>query len=307
MKRVIVSGAAGFIGNAVVRQLIEQNVNVVAVVKPGVMESEEAFRLKGLDIPIVECDIKNIEKLPELLAEKEYEVFYQLAWDGVDKDAFLDYERQIDNIRWMMKSIKVAADLKCKKFIGAGSITQLELLSLKGRLFTEDRHKYYRVAQSACENMGRAFAKQKGIQFIWPIIINVYGEGETAPRLVNNTIRNLLEKKHQAFSPAEQIYDFIHVQDAAKAFCLIGEFGKEESQYIIGSGKPRPLKEYLEIIRKVVAPNESLGLGELEFNGLEIAEENLNIDTLVNDTGFTPEISFEEGIRRTLKWIIRKE
>lgn len=307
MKRVIIGGAAGFIGNAVARRLIGQGVHVVAVVKPGTSQSAEAFRLKDLDATVIECDLKEIENLPKLIDVQGYDAFYQFAWDGVDKEAFADYERQIDGIRWMIKSVEAAAALRCRKFIGAGSVTQLELLYQEGRFFTEDRHKYFRAAQLASETMGRAVAREKGIQFIWPIIINVYGEGEIAPRLVNSMIRNLLAGKHQSFSPGEQMYDFVHIQDAAKAFCLLGEKGREDSQYIIGSGTARPLKEYLAIIRDVVAPEIKLGLGELEFHGLEMTEDMLNIDSLTKDTGFKPEITFEAGIRRTLEWIKRED
>lgn len=307
MKRVIIGGAAGFIGNAVARRLIDQGVHVVAVVKPGTSQSAEAFRLKDLDATVIECDLKEIENLPKLIDVQGYDAFYQFAWDGVDKEAFADYERQIDGIRWMIKSVEAAAALRCRKFIGAGSVTQLELLYQEGRFFTEDRHKYFRAAQLASETMGRAVAREKGIQFIWPIIINVYGEGEIAPRLVNSMIRNLLAGKHQSFSPGEQMYDFVHIQDAAKAFCLLGEKGREDSQYIIGSGTARPLKEYLAIIRDVVAPEIKLGLGELEFHGLEMTEDMLNIDSLTKDTGFKPEITFEAGIRRTLEWIKRED
>lgn len=307
MQKVIISGAAGFIGNAVARKLIDQGVQVVAVVKPGTNQSAEAFRLKDLHATVIECDLKEIEKLPNLIEEQGYDAFYQFAWDGVDKKSFDDYEKQIDGIRWMMKSIEVAATLRCRKFIGAGSVTQLELLYQEGRFFTEDRHKYFRAVQLASETMGRAVAREKGIQFIWPIIINVYGEGEIAPRLVNSMIKNLLAGNHQSFSPGEQMYDFVHIQDAANAFCLIGEKGREDSQYIIGSGAARPLKEYLSIIRDVVAPEMKLGLGELEFHGLEMTEDMLNIESLTKDTGFKPEITFEAGIRRTLEWIKRED
>ena len=307
MKNVIISGAAGFIGNAVTRQLIEQGVSVVAVVKPDTGKSKDAFRLNGLNIPVIECDLKETERLPELIPEHNYDAFYQFAWDGLNREALLDYKTQVDNITWILKSIEAASELNCRKYIGAGSYTQMELFYQRGRFFTDDRHKFYRVAQMACETMGRAVAKEKGIQFIWPILINVYGEGETAPRLVNNMIRNLLAGRHQAFSQGNQMYDFLHIEDAAKAFCLIGERGTEESQYIIGSGLARPLRDYLNIIRDIVAPEMQLGLGELEFRGLEMTAEMLDISSLVRDTGFTPAVTFESGIRRTLKWIIKED
>lgn len=307
VKKAIVSGAAGFIGNAVVRQLISHGIDTTAVVKPGIYQSEEAFRLKGLDIPVIECDLKAMEKLPEMIRDRGYDVFYQFAWDGVDKEAFLDYERQIANITWTLKSVETAALLGCGKFIGAGSVTQLELEYPEGRAFTSDRHKYFRAAQMAGEVMGRALAREKHMEFIWPVIINVYGEGETAPRLINSTIRNLLAGRHQSFSKGEQLYDFLHIEDAARAFYLIGENGHEGSRYIVGSGAARPLREYLEVIRDTVAPEMNLGLGELEFHGLEMTEDMLNTEALVKDTGFMPGISFVAGIRRTLAWIREKD
>lgn len=106
MKKVIVSGAAGFIGNAVARQLISQGVQVVAVVKPGTNRTSEAFRLKNFKATVVECDLKEVELLPKLIKEKEYDAFYQFAWDGLDKESFLDYEKQIDGIKWIMKSVE---------------------------------------------------------------------------------------------------------------------------------------------------------------------------------------------------------
>lgn len=303
MKKVIVSGAAGFIGNAVARELIKRGIKVVAVVKPETAKSEEAFRLKDFEATVVECDLKEMEVLPQLIADREFDAFYQFAWDGTDKEALLDYNRQIANIFWTINSINAAVKLKCRRFVGAGSITQRELDFTKGRAFTDDRHKYYRAAQLSSEVMGRAVAREKGIAFLWPVIINVYGEGEIAPRLISNMIRNLLQGKKQSFSAGEQLYDFLHIEDAAKAFYLIGESGLEDVEYVVGSGNAKPLKEYLKIIRNVVAPQMDLGLGELEFHGLEMTEEMLNIETLIRDTGFIPNISFEKGIERTMQWI----
>lgn len=303
MKKVVVSGAAGFIGNAVAKQLLCRGIEVTAIVKPQAMEGEEAFRLKNLSCPIIECDIREMNKLLDLISDRNFDTFYQFAWDGTDNQAMLNYDRQIDNIKWTMNSIWIAAKLGCTKYIGAGSITQRELLDRKGRFYTADRHKYYRAAQMSSEIMGRALAKDMGIEFLWPIIINVYGEGEINQRLVNTMIKNLLAEKQLAFSAGEQLYDFLHVEDAACAFYLLGNSGRDNEEYVIGSGSPRALKEYLKIIRDITAPQMELRLGELEFTGLEMTEEMLNIDSLKKDTGFEPQISFEKGIERTLNWV----
>lgn len=307
MKKVIISGAAGFIGNAVARLLADKGIEVIAIVPENVRKCEEAWRLKDLPATIIECDIENIEKLSEKPGIVGADTFYQFAWSGLKNKDLLDYNKQIQNIKCMMDSIVTAAKLGCKKFIGAGTITQGELLTEAGIYFHRDKHKYFRTAQLACEYMGMSVAYENKIEFIWPIIINIYGEGEKSPRLINTMIRNLQTGKRQSASEGKQIYDFLHIDDAANAFYLIGEKGTEKRRYVIGSGQPKPLRSYLEIVRNIIAPEAEIGWGEIPYMGIQLPDEMYDIQILQKDTGFKPKVTFEEGIMRTAGWMKENE
>jgi len=303
MKRVIVVGGAGFVGNAVVRELLCHGKQVTVVVRPGFSAAKNNHRLDELDVQIVECDIKNITALKTMLAGQSFDTYYHFAWDGLFNESLIDYTTQIMNVKWAMDAIVTAAELGCDRFIGSGSIAQYELNTLAGQINQHDKHKVYKTAKLACEYMGRSVAMDHGVKFFWPIITNIYGEGESSPRLINSMIRNLLAGKRQSLSEGNQIYDFIHISDAACAFYLIGEKGKEFQTYIIGSGGARPLKEFLSILRDIVNPGIELGFGEFSFNGIYLPKEIYDITSLQTDTGFRTNISFEEGIRRTTAWI----
>ncbi len=304
MERVIVTGAAGFVGSAVVKELLEHNVEVWAVVRPGFNRVANS-RLSGMPIHIVECDLKDILELPIKLGERDFDAWYQFAWDGLRGEELTDYHRQIANIEYLLNSVCSAADMGCKKFIGSGSISQYELELEKGKPLSGDKHRVYKTAKLACEYMGRSVATEKGIEFIWPIITNIYGVGETSPRLINSMIRNLRAGKHQPLSEGNQYYDFIYITDAAKAFRLIGEKGKAGRKYVIASGQVQPLKDFLNILRDVVSPNTELGFGKMSFNGVYMPKEYYSIADLVEDTEFCPKVSFDEGIRMTAEWISR--
>ena len=307
MKRVIITGGTGFVGSAVVKELLDHGAEVYAIVRPGYAESGRISRLTGLNVKLVECDIKAIDRLPELLPERGFDIWYQFAWDGLRGEALTDYTTQIMNIKWTMDALAAAAALGCKKFIGSGSVSQYELQCPEGQADFYDKHKVYKTAKLCCEYMGRSVAKDRGVTFIWPIITNIYGVGESSPRLVNTMIRNLLAGKHQALSEGNQYYDFIYISDAAKAFRLIGERGRENRVYTIAQGKVQPLKHFLSAIRDIVAPGAELGFGELSFNGIYLPAQAYDIADLVEDTGFEPDVSFEEGIRKTAEWIQRVE
>lgn len=303
MEKAIVVGGAGFVGNAVVKELLKNDTEVYTIVRPGFFERGTNHRLDGLNVHVIECDIRQIVQLESMVQERGFDAWYQFAWDGLFNEPLLDYTTQIMNIKWIMDAIVIASNLGCKKFIGAGSISQYELQTMEGQTNNKDKHKVYKTAKLACEYMGRSVANGCRIEFYWPIIINIFGEGETSPRLINSMIRNLQAGKHQALSEGNQIYDFVYIDDAARAFYLIGEKGKQYKTYVIGSGDAKQLKVFLCTLRDVVAPDAQLGFGQLTFNGIYLPKELYDISAIQRDTGYAPRVSFEEGIRRTAAWI----
>lgn len=303
MQRVIVTGGAGFVGNAVVRELLRSGTEVWAVVRPGFYARLALSRLDGLDVHLVECDLREIESLPQRMGERGFDAWYQFAWDGLFDADLLDYHKQIANVEWVLNAIGAAKELECGKFIGSGSISQYELDREGGQGNPGDKHRIYKTAKLACEYMGRSVAGSAGIPFIWPIITNIYGVGERSPRLINSMIRHLQAGEHQSLSEGNQYYDFIYISDAAKAFRLIGERGRAGRTYVIASGQAQPLKNFLTVLRDIVAPGEELGFGELSFNGVYLPREAYSTAQLREDTGFAPDVSFAEGIQKTADWI----
>ena len=161
----------------------------------------------------------------------------------------------------------------------------------------------YCSAKVAADYMARTIAGNLGVDYIRAVISNIYGPGELSPRLVNTSLRKLLNREHCAFSAGEQMYDFIYITDAAKTFVAIGEKGINNRTYYIGSQEPRPLKEFLLTLRDCVDPGIEIGLGELPFNGVSLTYKEFDINAVKKDTGFIPEISFKDGIEKTIAWI----
>lgn len=300
MERAIVCGGAGFVGSALVRELVRQGVETWVIVRQGFADRNR--RLEGLPVHLVFCDLDQIARVPELV-DRPIDVWYQLAWDGLFNEPLLDYRRQIANIQFVMDAIVAARRIGCRKFVGSGSISQYELTVPEGRHAVGDKHKIYKTAKLACEYMGEGVAQQQGIDFIWPIFTNIFGAGETSNRLINSMIRNLLAGKRQSLSEGNQIYDFIYITDAARALYLIGEKGKPGGHYVLAGGDAKPLKEFLKTLRDIVAPGAELGFGEMAFNGIYLPAELYSIEELTRDTGFKPEVPFPEAIRLTAAWI----
>lgn len=302
MRRAIVNGGAGFVGSALVRELSAAGIDVCVVVRPGFFQKSNN-RLKNLPVHIVECGLDEISSLPSKLDYRDFDVWYQLAWDGLFGEDLKDYKKQLANVEFVMESIKTAKALGCRKVVGSGSISQYELQYPGGRDNPEDKHRVYKTAKLACEYMGTCVAQDIGIDFIWPIFTNIFGVGEFSPRLINSMIRRLLKGEHQSLSEGNQFYDFIYITDAARALRMIGEKGRPGRRYVLAGGNAAPLREFLVTVRDIVAPEAELGFGEMKFNGVYLPEELYSIGELTEDTGFVPNVSFREAIKLTSDWI----
>ncbi|MBP1550102.1 MAG: NAD(P)-dependent oxidoreductase [Oscillospiraceae bacterium] len=301
MNKAIVTGANGFLGAALCSELAHKGICVTAVVRN---EAEDITAIKNLpNIRIVYCDLKNFIDLAQYVSERDFDVCYHFAWAGVSGPARCDYELQINNVRFACDTLKACSDIGCRRFVFASSIMEYEVETVMNSTQTPDSSTLYSSAKHVTNYMLRALAASLGIEYIRAVISNVYGPGETNPRLINSSLRKMMAGEHCSFSPGEQMYDFIYITDAAAAFAAIGEHGKTNHSYYIGSSQPKKLKEFLCEMRDQVDPDIEIGIGELSFNGVFLLYNEFDKAALENEIGFVPSVSFSEGIRNTIEWL----
>lgn len=301
MKKVIVTGANGFVGTALCKALAKSNVEIIAIVRD---KSENIDEIKNINkIRIIYCDLSKFRELDQLIADSDIDVLYHLAWVGSAGPMRGDYSVQINNIRYSCDTIEACARMKIAKFVFASSIMEYEISAQMETDNTPGINTLYSSAKISADYMTRTLAGKLGIEYIRAVISNIYGPGELSPRLINTSIRKLLAGDHCSFSAGDQMYDFIYIDDAAETFVEIGKKGVNNKTYYIGSLEPRPLKEFLILLKNQVDPQIQIGLGDLEFNGVSLSYTEFDIFAVKKDTGFQPRVSFEEGVKRTINWI----
>lgn len=301
MRKAIVTGANGFIGTALCRELSNQGISVIAVVRN---EEENISNIENLSgLRVVYSDLSEFKNLHEKISDRDVDVLYHLAWVGSAGPLRGNAEVQFNNIRYTCDTVEACSKMNCKRFVFASSIMEYEIEAIMATDATPGLNTLYSSAKVSADYLARTIAGSLGVDYIRAVISNIYGPGEFSPRLVNTSIRKLLNGEHCAFSAGEQTYDFIYIDDAAKTFVAIGEKGITNRTYYIGSQNPKPLKEFLCELRDQVDPNIEIGLGEIPFNGVSLTYNEFNVHAVKEDTGFVPTVSFAEGIRSTIKWI----
>lgn len=305
MKKVIVTGANGFIGTALCKKLSDEGINVIAIVRN---KEENITKIK--DIPrlkITYCDLSDFRNLSKYVEDRDIDALYHLAWIGSAGTLRGDSDVQIRNIQYTCDTVKACLDMNCKRFIFASSIMEYEIQATMVTDTMPSINTLYSSAKVAADYMARTLSGSYGIDYIRAVISNIYGPGETSPRLVNTSLRKMLNNEHCAFSTGNQLYDFVYITDAAKMFIEIGRYGIANRTYYIGSQEPRPLKEFLCEMRDQVDPDIEIGLGEIPFNGVSLSYKEFDINAVKKDTGYIPEVTFAQGIKKTLEWIKEME
>ena len=303
MESAVVTGANGFVGGALVRDLLVNGIEVYAAVHGGNRSNLEDA--KGLHV--IDFDVTDASGLLGKIPRGACDTFYDFAWDGSAGQKRADVGLQLDNARWTVDALRVSKELGCRRFLHAGSIMEHETMAAGYKDGNRPGQGYiYGCGKVAAHIMCMAVAAQIDTELVWPEITNAYGPGERSPRLVNTTIRKCIDGVSPQFTAGTQNYDFVYIDDAARAFRLIGEKGMPFTEYLIGSSTARPLREFLIEMHDAIAPYLDFVFGDVPFTGVDLPLSAFDCSKTERDTGFRAEVSFAEGCRRTRDWIINE-
>ncbi len=299
LKSVIITGADGFVGSYTTEYFLNQGIEVLALGRKAT-----PVRLKHHDKMVYrQCDITDRSNIIKAAAGKKYDAFIHFAWDGA-ADKRKDYNVQMKNAIDTVECLKAAKETGCDRFVGAGSIMEYEVEAAIHTDGTRPGMAYiYGIGKHTAHCLCKPVAAELGIDFIWPMITNAYGPGEFTDRFVNSTLKKIIRKEDLQFTAATQNYDFVYVKDVARAFYLITTKGRPFSEYMIGSGNARPLKEFIIEMKENLAKDATLCFGDIPFTGTDMPLEVFSIKRLKEDCGFIPETDFATGTAITMEWL----
>lgn len=302
MNRVIVTGASGMIGATLIQQLVDLGVEVLAIVRP---QSEKSKNIP--ESPLVKrfvCDLSQLRSFPVHQANGAYDAFFHFAWAGTYGTSRDDVYLQHANVGHTLDAVALAHKLGCTVFVGAGSQAEYGP-KVNEKLAPETLAAPvtgYGIAKLEAGRLGRLYAAQLGIRFIWARILSVYGPMDNPYTLVMSTIRKLLSCEEVHFTKGEQRWDFLYSQDAASSFRLMAERGHDGAIYCVGSGNTILLKDALTYLCNAVVPGKRVGFGDIPYPANQVMHLCADITALQKDTGFCVQVSFEEGIQKTIAW-----
>lgn len=299
MKSAVITGATGAVGTALVKTLVEKNIDVLVITRK---DSNRNDRIPDSQrVEVVYADLSELSHLT--YHRNDYDVFFHLAWAGTSGAGRNDIYLQNENIRYALDAVCLAKWLGCSTYIGAGS--QAEYGNSCNKLTPDtptNPFTGYGFAKLCAGQMTRQLAHQKGMKHIWTRILSVYGPNDGENSMISMLIGNLRKGIPVNLTACTQMWDYLYSYDAAKALYALGLKGVDGKIYVLGSGNVRPLKDYVEEVRAQVVHDAEINYGAIPFSENQVRYLCADIDAIRKDTGWCPQTNFSEGIKSTIEW-----
>jgi nucleoside-diphosphate-sugar epimerase len=160
----------------------------------------------------------------------------------------------------------------------------------------------YGAAKGALSLMVPAVARQQRVESVaWARIFYLYGPGEAPTRLVPSVVRAILRGEPIACTHGEQVRDFLYIEDVAEALARLLE-SQVEGAVNVGSGQPTTIRELLSALGKEVGGEELLQFGALPADPTEPHTLVADVKRLRREVGWAPQVGLADGVRRTVHW-----
>jgi nucleoside-diphosphate-sugar epimerase len=298
MKRVLVTGATGFIGRQSLKSLCERGYTVHGlssrVVPPTQFEWE--------DIHWHQADLRNLPGLSNLIETIRPTHLLHFAWNTEPGK----YWTTPENLTWVQSSIEI---LKCftqsggQRVVIAGTCAEYDWrygFCVEGQtpLFPAT---LYGVSKHALQVLAQAYANQCSLSLAWGRIFFVYGPHEHPKRLVPSIVRGMLRQESVPCSHGRQIRDFLHVQDVADAFVSLLD-SNVMGPVNIASGAPVSILEIASKIANSFQTDHLLRIGSLPAVANEPPLLVADIHRLREEVKWQPGFDLNTGLTQTIEW-----
>jgi nucleoside-diphosphate-sugar epimerase len=295
--RVLVSGAGGFVGVPLLRQLVGADREVHALSTHAQPEAPAGVSWHVIDL----FDQAAVEALMDGLMPEQ---LVHLAWYTEHGR----YWNAPENVVWVERSLQLLrAFVQCggRRAVMLGTCAEYDWSTIGGPLLETGSPlapaTLYGVAKDALRRVADAYAEQQGVELAWARLFFLYGPREAPERLVASVIRSLSRGQPVATGRGAHVRDYMHVEDVARALVALLD-SPVVGPVNIASGVGVSVEEVVEPIVEAIGRRELVRWGGLPERPGEPSLLLADVTRMREEVGYRPRWALADGILATVRW-----
>ena len=296
MKRVLVTGAGGFVGREVLRPLTSRGYEIIAT-------TSSAIRVADPAVNWVACNLLDEAESESLIVSTKPTHLLHLAW-YTEHGKFWNGP---ENLAWLAASVRILGSFVAqggRRAVVAGSCAEYDWQSTQPCVENSTPlrpHTLYGVCKKALFDVASAVSVTTGLSFACGRIFLLHGRNESPGRFVPSLIDSLMTGRAFPMTDGRQRRDLLHVSDVADALVALLD-SAVAGPVNIGSGVPVRLLDVATQVARSLDAVQLLQPGSIEPRPDDPAELYPDVSRLRDEVGWSPRLSLSEGLDDSVRW-----
>ena len=304
MKRVLITGASGFVGSNIARRLLAEGHEVHALLR----KERVAWRVADLerDLRVHSGELADEAAVGAAVSSARPDWIFHLAVHGA-------YPSQTDLKRMVMTNVVGTVNLleAClpdgfEAFVSAGSSSEY---GLKDHAPSEDEppepNSHYAVTKAAAALYCRYTGQARGLSVTTLRLYSVYGPYEDPTRLIPALAVAGLGRELPPLADPEVARDFVYIDDVVEAFLLAASRAHPPGAvYNVGTGVQTRLREVVDVVRRVMEIDAAPEWGSMPNRSWDTNVWVADPGRIRDELGWSPRHTFEDGFRAFVGWLM---
>jgi dTDP-glucose 4,6-dehydratase len=306
--RILVTGAAGFIGSNFVHYWLERHPDDSVVALDLLTYAGNRANLDGVDVPFVQADIADLDIVENVLREHEVDVVVNFAAESHNSLAVVDpglFART--NVLGTQLLLEAARRAEIERFHHISTCEVYGDLPLDSDASFTEESPYrprtpYNASKAAADHYVRAYRETFGLQTTITNCSNNYGPFQFPEKVIPLFVTNALDDRPlPMYASTQNKREWLHVRDHCRAIELVLARGEPGGTYNVGSGVEASIEEIADRVLELTGKPGSLKTIVPDRPGHD-RRYLLDSAKIGRELGWQPEIGFEDGLRETVEW-----